>query len=79
MMLTISLTPELESRLKLEAERRGLSAQEYTIDLLDRHLPQKDHPAELVALLQAWMDEGDAQEQRETGEILVHSLDQDRL
>jgi hypothetical protein len=30
-------------------------------------------------LLQSWIVEGDAQEQRETSEYLVRSLDEDRL
>jgi hypothetical protein len=32
-----------------------------------------------VSLLQSWMDEGDDQEQKETGEYLVQALDEDRL
>ena len=34
---------------------------------------------ELVNLLQTWIDEGNAEEQRETGEYLIHALDDDRL
>jgi hypothetical protein len=33
----------------------------------------------LVALLQSWIDEGDDQEQRGTGEYLIQALDEDRL
>ena len=33
----------------------------------------------LVRLLQSWMDEGSAEEQRETIEYLVRTLDEDRL
>ena len=33
---------------------------------------------ELASLLQTWID-GDAEEQRETGEYLIHALDEDRL
>ena len=35
--------------------------------------------AEFVSLLQSWMDEEDAGEQRDTGEYLVRVLDGDRL
>lgn len=43
------------------------------------HLPPQDHCTELVTLLQAWIDEDDPEEQRETGEYLVRALDEDRL
>jgi len=33
----------------------------------------------LVNLLQSWRDEEDAEEQQETGEYLIHALDEDRL
>jgi len=42
-------------------------------------LPSKKPPQELAKLLQSWILEGDAQEQKETGEYLVQTLDQDRL
>lgn len=32
-----------------------------------------------IRLLQSWIDEGDAEEQRETGEYLMQALDEDRL
>ena len=35
--------------------------------------------AELVDLIQSWIEDGDVQEQTETGEFLVMSLDEDRL
>lgn len=38
------------------------------------------HPREeLIALLQSWIEEGDAREQKETGEYLIETLDKDRL
>lgn len=33
----------------------------------------------LVQLIQSWIDEGDADEQRETLEYLIQALDEDRL
>lgn len=42
-------------------------------------LPSKEPQQELAKLLQSWILEGDAQEQKETGEYLVRSLDEDRL
>ena len=35
--------------------------------------------AKLDELLQSWIQDGDAQEQKETGELLVQALDEDRL
>jgi hypothetical protein len=79
MTLTLSLPTELEERLQHEAERQGLPADTLTLRLLDQHLPAKDSRRELVELLQSWIDRGDAQEQRETGEYLIRTLDEDRL
>ena len=50
-----------------------------TLQLPDQHLPSKDPRKDLVELLQSWIEEGDAQEQQETGESLIEALDQDRL
>ena len=79
MTLTLTLPPELEQRLMQEAKRQGLPVGEYALQLLDKQLPPQDHQAELVALLQSWIDEEDAQEQQETGDYLIRVLDEDRL
>jgi len=79
MTLSLHLPPELEQRLIQEAKRQGLPLDAYTLELLDTHLPPKDQRLELVTLLDAWMAEGDSEEQRETGEYLVRVLDEDRL
>ena len=79
MTLTLHLPPELEQRLTQEAQRQGLSLDQYTLKLLDKSLPPKDQQTELSTLLQAWIDEGDLEEQRETGEYLIRALDEDRL
>lgn len=79
MVLTLHLTPELEQRLMQEAKRQGVSMDVYTLQLLDKHLPSGGCQEELISLLQSWIDEDDAGEQRETGECLVRVLDQDRL
>src|SRR5262249_21216576 len=79
MTLTLELTPELERRLVREAAKKGVAAEEYTLDLLRQHLPVEDRRAKAIALLRSWAEQGDADEQRETGEYLIRALDEDRL
>ena len=79
MTLLLDLTPELEQRLTQEARRYGISPDEYTVQLLEKHLPPKEFRSALVTLLQSWIDADDAEEQKETGEYLVRVLDEDRL
>lgn len=45
----------------------------------DQDLPSKNPQEELAKLLQSWILEGDAQDQKETGEYLIRVLDDDRL
>ena len=79
MTLTLDLTPELQERLCREAAQQGLPVERYALDLLDRHLPPKERSAELVSLLQGWIDHGDSEEQQATGSYLLRTLDEDRL
>jgi hypothetical protein len=79
MALTLHLPPDLEQRLAQAAEQQGVPAEEYTLRLLDRHLPPAGRRASVIALLESWLDESEAAEQRETGEYLVRALDEDRL
>jgi hypothetical protein len=79
MTLTLNLPPELEQRLSQEATRWGLPLDAYTLQLLDIHLPPKDQHMEFLTMLQAWIAEGNSEEQRETGEYLVRVLHEDRL
>lgn len=79
MTLTLRLTPDLEQRLSAEAQRRGLTVQEYTLQLLKGSLPPASRQAELATLLDSWIQQGDAEEQRETGDFLTRALDEDRM
>ena len=79
MTLTLHLSPELEQRLTQEAKRHGLALDAYTLQLLDKSLPPKDHRTELVTLLQSWIEDGNPEEQQETVEYLIRALDEDRL
>ena len=79
MTLTLTLPSEMEARLIEEAERQGMSPGEYTLQLLQKHLQSpQDRRAALVKLVQSWIDEGDAEEQKETGDYLIRVLDEDR-
>lgn len=79
MTLVLDIPPEMERRLTEEAKRHGVSAQEYTVRILEKSLRPRDRRAELVSLIDSWIEDGDAQEQRETGDYLVRALDEDRL
>ncbi len=79
MTLTLSLPEELEQRLRQEADRHGLTAAEYTVQVLEAQLPPMDRRAALVTLLQRWIDEGEEAEQKQEGEQLLRALDADRL
>ena len=80
MNVTLNLTPELGDRLQREARKHGVSADEYTVRLLDRHVPGYGQAADLASLLQSWIEEEDETgEQQETGEFLIQTLDEDRL
>ena len=79
MTLTLHLPLELEQRLTHEAKCQGLALDAYTLQPLDKSLPPKDRRTELVTLLQSWIEEGNPEEQQETGEYLIRALEEDRL
>lgn len=81
MTLKLQLTPDLEERLTREAARRGVPMEEYVTRLLEQRFPPPLSPerrAKAIALLRSWVEEGDEEEQRETGEYLIRALDEDR-
>lgn len=43
MTLTLTLNPEILDRLTQAAHDRGLSIEDYTLQMLDRSIPQPDH------------------------------------
>jgi hypothetical protein len=79
MTLTLHLSPELEQYLLQEANQQGLSVEAVALQLLTNSILLKQKQAEAVSLLQSWMDEEDGEEQQETGQYLIHALDDDRL
>ena len=74
----LTLPADLEQRLQQEAQRRGLPAEQVTLRLLDENLPPRKERCAIGALLQSWIDEEDAGEQKETGDYLLRALDEDR-
>lgn len=79
MTLTLNLSPELEQYLLQEATQQGLSVEALALKLLTSSFLLKQKQTEAVNLLQAWMDDEDTEEQQETGQYLIHALDDDRL
>lgn len=78
--MTVTLPPELERRLSVEAAKQGLDVEQLAVKVLDQGLPA-DRKADAVALLQSWIDADDAEaaEQKVTGDFLIQALDEDRL
>lgn len=79
MTLNLNLSPELEQYLLQEANRHGLSVEVLALQLLTSSILLKQKQSEAVNLLQSWIDDEDAEEQQETGQYLIHALDNDRL
>lgn len=78
MSFTLKLPEELKHRLVEGAAREGLSLEDYTLRILQTHVPASGRRAAAVALLQSWIDQGSETEQKETGDLLIRSLDEDR-
>ncbi len=78
--MTVTLPPELERRLAAEAAKQGLGVEQFAVKVLGESLPS-DRKADAVALLQSWIDADDAEvaDQKVTGDLLIQSLDADRL
>ena len=78
MTLQLDLSPELEERLRQEAERQQLAPDAVTLKLLNEHLPRPDKAAALLALFKQWEREDAANPEDENGEDLFAALDEDR-
>ncbi|MBK1986972.1 hypothetical protein A0J48_005350 [Sphaerospermopsis aphanizomenoides BCCUSP55] len=79
MTLTLDLSPELEQYLLQEANQHGLSVETLALQLLTNSILLKQKQAKAVNLIQSWIDDEDESDQQETGEYLIHALDNDRL
>ena len=79
MTLTISITPLLAERLREAALRQGIDVDQVALGILEAGLPSAERRQRSIALLQSWIDDSDEAEQRETGDYLERTLDEDRL
>ena len=79
MTLTLNLPSEVEQYLLQEAHQKGLSIESVTLQLLTSFIVLKQKQTKAVNLLQSWIDDEDIEEQQETGQYLIRSLDEDRL
>jgi Tfp pilus assembly PilM family ATPase len=79
MALTLNLPLELERYIVQEAKQQGISIESVTLQLLTSSMLLKLKQAEAVSLIQSWIDDGDIEEQQETGQYLIRALDEDRL
>lgn len=79
MTLTLNLPTEIEKYLMQEAQQKGLSTEAYTLQLLTEYIALKAKQAKAINVLQSWIDDTNSQEQQETGEYLIHALDENRL
>lgn len=66
--MTLTLDPKTETRLEDQARRRGVPTADYAAQLLEQAVwrDQETRRTEAIALLQSWVEDGDAEEQRET-------------
>jgi hypothetical protein len=80
MTIALTLPPEVEARLRSEADRRGVPADAVAVRLLDEHLPPADRRTAAVELLRRWADEADTLSEAEAGEnaAVLRALDADR-
>jgi plasmid stability protein len=78
MSIPITLPPDLEARLKLEATRRGLSPEACAAQVLDQHLPPATQAAVLQALFGDWEAEDKANEDDVSADEFFQALDEDR-
>lgn len=78
MTLTLNLSPELEDRLREAAEKRGISAADYTVQLLDQSLQPQSRNEGLIALMNEWMQRDEEDDGDISWEEMLQQLDKDR-
>ncbi len=78
--MTLTLAPELESRVKIESARRGISPHECAAQVLEAGISEaeRERREKAIALLQSWIDEEENSDEGYDDELLK-MLDEDRL
>jgi hypothetical protein len=82
MTLNLALPPDLEDRLRREAERCGQPNESVALTILDKHLPARldEKRAAAIAMLTSWMKEDETlqpDEEAANADVL-RKLDEDR-
>ena len=81
MTLKLSLTPDLEKRLKMAASRNGKRADEYVVQLLNENLPTTESNVAAAQMLLGWAkeDERMSDDDSAANERILRAIDEDRL
>jgi hypothetical protein len=86
MTITLTLAPELEFKLKQEADRRGLPPEQYALEVLDKNIADADEPVtddareraeKLAELFRQWNEE-EVDESEALDDEFFKMLDEDR-
>ncbi|WP_341529732.1 hypothetical protein WKK05_10665 [Nostoc sp. UHCC 0302] len=75
----LKFLPGKTQKKSKKAKQQGLSVETYTLQVLQEYILPKEKQSKLVNVLQSWMNESNSDEHQETGEYLIHALDEDRL
>ena len=82
MTVSVSLPPDVEKRIQVEAAKRSVAVEDYLLWLISSAVPtmsDTDRRQRAVAAIELLSEMGTEDEQRETFEYLAHAIDQDRL
>ena len=81
MTLQLSLTPDLENRLKTAASQKGKPAEQYVVQLLEDTLPPTGRNLAAAQMLLTWATEVEAMSDEESAENeeVLRAIDEDRL
>ena len=77
--MTITLTPELEFKLKREAGCRGLPPEQYALEVLDEHLDNslQERVEKVAEMFRQWNEE-EVDESEALDDEFFRMLDEDR-
>ncbi|HZF40808.1 MAG TPA: hypothetical protein VE715_18450 [Blastocatellia bacterium] len=79
MTITLTLAPELEFKLKQEADRRGLPPEQYALEALDEHVAQaaRERAENIAEMFRQWNEE-EVDESEALDDDFFRMLDEDR-